>query len=100
MSLPHKISRAFALVLPDGTELFPVQIRRRTTGRVAFRVSPGGTGGNMIVETEQVDERTMFDRVVRQGYSVRCASLDGTIQGQYMQGGRAKAVLRMIDGRP
>jgi len=34
-------------------------MRRRDTGSIAFRVSLGGTGGNILEASEEVDEETM-----------------------------------------
>lgn len=89
-----RFSRAFSFVLNDGTEMFPVQMKRRDNGVLAYRVSRGGTGGNTIESGEEVDEATMIRKVFDHGYSVRCASLDGRTRGLYMQGKRSVREVR------
>jgi hypothetical protein len=88
------MSGTFSFILHSGVEVFPVKIRSRATGRIAFRVSPGGTGGNALAATEQVDEATMVKRVLGDGFGVRCNSLDGAVQGQYKAGHRAVKEVR------
>jgi hypothetical protein len=89
-----EMSGAFSFILHSGVEVFPVKMRSRATGRIAFRVSPGGTGGNTLAATEQVDEATMVKRVLGDGFGVRCSSLDGAVQGQYKAGHRAVKEVR------
>ncbi|WP_283445674.1 hypothetical protein [Noviherbaspirillum suwonense] len=57
------------LTLAHGTEIFPVQMKRRDTGVIAFRISPGGTGGNTLAASEEVDEDTMTRKVLEEGYA-------------------------------
>lgn len=87
-------SGAFSFVLHSGQEVFPVKMRSRATGLLAFRVSPGGTGGNTLAATEQVDEPTMVQRALVDGFGVRCSSLDGLVHGQYKAGHRAVKEIR------
>jgi len=82
-------SSAFSFTLRSGKEIYPVKMRDRKTGLIAFRVSPGGKRGNTIEHTEQVDEAVMIKRVFEDGYGVRCASLDRKVLGQYKLGHRA-----------
>lgn len=89
-----EFSEAFSFILHSGKEVFPVKMRSRTTGLLAFRVSPGGTGGNTLAATEQVDEVTMVNRVLLDGFAVRCSSLDGLAHGQYKAGHRAVKEVR------
>lgn len=42
-----RFSRAFSFVLNNGTKLFPVQMKRRDTGMVAYRISRGGAGNTL-----------------------------------------------------
>jgi len=90
----ERISRAFSFILNNGTEVFPVQMKRRDTGVIAFRVSPGGTGGNTLSASEEVDEETMVRRVIKEGYAVRCKSLDGNTNGLYKHGHRSVREIR------
>jgi hypothetical protein len=78
-----RFSRAFSFVLNNGIELFPVKMKRRDTGVVAFRISKGGTAGNTLEVGEEVDEETMIYKVLKLGYAVRCCSVDGSIRGLY-----------------
>lgn len=87
-------SRAFSFVLNNGKEVFPVQMKRRDTGAIAFRVSRGGTGGNTLESGEEVDETTMIRKVLDLGYAVRCESLDGATKGLYMSGQRSVREVR------
>jgi hypothetical protein len=90
----ERISRKFSFILNNGTEVFPIKIMRRETGVIAFRVSPGGTGGNTIEAGEEVDEDTMVRKVLEEGYAVRCKSLDGNTHGLYKPGERSVREVR------
>jgi hypothetical protein len=85
----ERYSRAFSFVLNDGREVFPIMMKSRNTGKIAFRISQGGKGGNTIAAGEQVDEQTMIEKVTREGYAVRCASLDGKQANLLKMGQRA-----------
>lgn len=89
-----RISRRFSFVLNNGTEVFPVQMKRRDTGTIAFRISAGGTGGNTLEASEEVDEETMILKVLEEGFAVRCRSLDGNTNGLYKHGHRSVCEVR------
>jgi hypothetical protein len=93
-TLQERISRIFSFILNNGTEVFPVQMKRRDTGVIAFRISPGGTGGNTLVACEEVDEDTMVRKVLMECYAVRCKSLDGNTNGLYKHGQRSVREVR------
>ena len=76
-------------VLHNGTKVFPAQMGRRDTGNIAFRVSPGDTGGNTLEASLDVDEETMVNKVLRDGWAVRCKSVDGKTNGLYKHGHRS-----------
>jgi len=78
----------------NGIEVFPVQIKNRDTGVIAFRVSRGGAGGNTKEAGEEVDEAVMIRKVLELGYAVRCSSLDGNTKGLYVQGERSVREVR------
>lgn len=84
-----RFSRAFCFILNTGKEIYPVKMKRRDTGNIAFRISPGGKGGNTNKASEEVDEATMIRKVLKEGYAVRCSSLDGEINGLYKRGHRS-----------
>ena len=90
----ERISRRFSFVLNNGTEVFPVQMKRRNTGTIAFRISAGGTGGNTLEASEEVDEETMIRKVLEEGFAVRCRSLDGNTNGLYKHGHRSVREVR------
>jgi hypothetical protein len=94
--ISERISRRFSFVLKDGTELFPIRMKRRANGRVSFRVSPGGTGGNTLAAGQEVDEETMVALVLGNGFSVRCTSLDGETKGLYKACGRSVREVRRL----
>ncbi|ACL72865.1 hypothetical protein [Thioalkalivibrio sulfidiphilus] len=85
----ERVSRRVSFILKNGLEVFPVMMKRRDTGNLAFRVSRGGTGGNTLACGEEVDEETMLRKVLDLGFAVRCASLDGSTRGLYRIAGRA-----------
>lgn len=85
----ERISRKFSFILNNGTEVFPVKMKRRDTGVIAFRISPGGTGGNTLESSEEVDEDTMIRKALEEGWAVRCKSLDGNTSGLYKKGERS-----------
>ncbi len=90
----ERFSRAFSFVLNSGKEIFPIKMKRRDTGVVAYRISRGGTGGNTLDFSEEVDEPTMIRKVLDLGYAVRCASLDGKTKGLYKLGERSVREVR------
>lgn len=92
--MQERLSKKFSFILYDGTEIFPVQMKRRDTGIIAFRVSLGGTGGNTLTAGEEVDEATMMRKVLEEGYAVRCRSLDGRTKGLYKYGHRSVGEIR------
>ncbi|MEQ8484340.1 MAG: hypothetical protein RIB46_08245 [Pseudomonadales bacterium] len=75
--------RGFCLIHKSGVRLYPVRMKNRDTGRVAYRLSRGGTGGNTKeAGVEETDESILIQRV-KEGWAVRAASLDRTISGLY-----------------
>jgi len=89
-----RFSRAFSFILYNGTELFQVQIKRRDTGVVAYRISRRGATGNTLEASEEADKATMTHKVLDFGYAVRCASLDGKTKGLYKPGQRSVRQVR------
>ncbi len=89
-----RFSRVFSFVLSNGIELFPVRMKRRSTGIIAYRISRGGAGGNTLEAGEEVDEATMVHKVLTLGFAVRCSSLDGNTQGLYKSDQRSVREVR------
>lgn len=79
-------SRRVCFEHESGAELYPVRVRRRDTGRVAFRVS---NGGNTLEDSMEVDEAEMLRLVLEHGYAVRMSTLSGTKAGLYRPNGRS-----------
>lgn len=96
---PDTISSRLMCILQDGTKLFPARMKNRKTGRIAFRVSAGGKGGNTLEEGEEIDsEDEMIDLVVNQGYAVRMANAKTAAKSLYKL--RARAVqAAYLDGQ-
>ena len=85
-----RICQRVKFILHDGTELYPVKMKNRQTGTVAFRLSEGGAGGNTIENTIEVaDEGEMISMVCNKGMSVRLQNADGKRQGLYTKDGRS-----------
>jgi len=77
-------------VLHDGTQMFPIRMKDRASGRVAFRLSKDDTGGNTKDQSqEEDDEATMVDMVCKQNRAVRLSNADGSRQGLYRKSGRS-----------
>lgn len=94
--LSDVFSRRFSFVLKNGKELFPVRMKNRQTGLIAFRVSKGGTGGNTKENGLEVwDENEMVRYVLELGFSVRASTLDKKISGLYRPEGRTVAQVRV-----
>lgn len=87
--LQNRMSQKICFVLNNGTKVFPLQMERRDTGNIAFRVSPGGTGGNTLEASLEVDEETMVHKVLNEGWAVRCKSVNGKTNGLYKHGHRS-----------
>lgn len=81
----YRFSFLLSFVLADGTEVFPVQVRSRYSDVPRYRVSRGRRGGHTLRSGEDVDEATMFHKVIHLGYAVRCASTNGAVCGLYRQ---------------
>jgi len=85
-----RFGRSFCLVHESGELLYPVRIKNLDTGRLAFRISKGGAGGNTKESgKEENDESKVHDLVRNQGWAVRASNLQKTIQGLYKVGERS-----------
>ncbi|OZB41964.1 MAG: hypothetical protein B7X50_05770 [Alishewanella sp. 34-51-39] len=83
-------SELFYLEHVSGDKLFPVKLRNSDTGKVSFRVSPGGSGGNTKEASSEVDCEFEVKRLVfEQGYAVRAATRDKSRSGLYKLGIRS-----------
>ena len=95
----ERFSYAFCFVLNNGTVLYPVRMKNRTTGKSAFRVSRGGTGGNKKENGMEVEsEAEMVNYALNLGYSVRAMSLDRKTFGLYKRDGRSVVDVRVSKG--
>jgi len=87
------ICKKVAFVLKNGHIIHPVKVKRRDTGKVAFRISGAG---NTVQASQEVDEQTMIRRVLVDGLAVRCASADGKINGLYRPAAKAVREVRVL----
>lgn len=81
----ERITQKLELVHNSGALLYPVRIKSRDTGRIAFRLSKQGNTKDDSIEVE--DEQVMIDKVLNENYMVRARTLvsasRGGIQGLY-----------------
>jgi hypothetical protein len=85
-----RFSKLFYLVHNSCDKLYPVRMKGRDTGNVAFKVSPGGEGGNTNAKSiEILDEHEMKSYVFDHGYAVRASTLNGSRKGLYKIGQRS-----------
>ena len=72
---------SFYLLHESGDHLFPIKVKNKKTGEVAFRVSKGG---NTIEDSIDItDEAELKRLVVSRGYSVRAATLNKSRKGLF-----------------
>lgn len=77
-------------VLHDGTAVFPVRMKNRDSGKVAFRLTAGNASGNTKDASEEVEnEDQMIDLVCKHNRAIRLSTADGTRQGIYRRTGRS-----------
>ena len=85
-----RFSTLFYLLHENGDKLFPVIMNNRDTGKICFRVSPGGTGDNKKEMGLEIEcEQEMKNFVLQKGYAVRASTKDGTRKGLYKINQRA-----------
>lgn len=83
-----RIDTSFWFEHRNGVRLYPCRVKRRDTGRVAFRVAQPGTGANRNVnQIELEDVGEVFYHVFALGYSVRMSGLDSRLNGLYSKDG-------------
>jgi hypothetical protein len=84
----QRISLRFWFLHDSGVRLYPYRLRDNRSGRVAFRVAPGATGANKVVNQTQLDDvEAVYQHVFGKGWSVRMRSLDGGVEGLYNRDG-------------
>ncbi len=89
-------STVFYLEHQTGDKLYPVRMKNRDTGVLAFRVSPGGTGGNTKAAGIEVeDEHEMKRYVFEHGYAVRASTLNKSRNGLFKIGQRS--IMRAVE---
>jgi hypothetical protein len=91
-----QFSKLFYLAHESGDKLYPVRIKGRDTGRVAFKVSPGGDGGNTNAKSKEIlDEHEMKSYVFDHDYAVRASTLNRSREGLYKIGQRS--IIRAVE---
>jgi len=89
-------SNLFYLLHQSGDKLYPVKMKNRDTGKVAFRVSRGGTGGNTKESGMEIeDEYLMKKYVFEQGYAVRASTMNKSRNGLFKIGQRS--IVRAVE---
>lgn len=74
------------LIHTSGDELFPVTIKGKKSGKVAYQLAPDcGDKTEDLYETEDFDEALSL--VLNKGYSIRCETLIATVK---THGGKAR----------
>lgn len=69
-----RVCREFWLIDVDGRRHFPIRIKNRDTGRIAFNVSNSGNLKSAVIEVDDID--SVADFVLQKAYSVRVVSED------------------------
>lgn len=88
--MENRFGSLFYLEHNDGDKLYPIRMRNRDTGKVAFRVSKGGTSGNTKDVGLEIDDEAEVRRLVHeQGYAVRAKSRKSGKEGLYKVGQRS-----------
>ena len=89
-------SELFYLEHESGDKVYPARMKNKDTGKISFRVSPGGTGGNTKEAGMEVDDENEMKRlVISDGYAVRAATKDKKRQGLYKIGTRS--IIRVVE---
>lgn len=87
---PERFCGRLKFVLHDGAVMFPVRMKNRDSGRVAFRLTTGTGSGNTKDASDEVEgEDQMIDLVCRHNRAIRLSTADGTRQGIYRRTGRS-----------
>jgi hypothetical protein len=95
----ERMSERFWFQHESGDRLYPYRIKNRTTGRVAFRAAPPGTGNNITENQIELDhEEDLYRYVFAMGWSTRMRSRSGSWNGLYNKDGRS-IVLTSETGR-
>lgn len=74
--------RRFRLIHVCGDVLYPVRIKDRDTGELAFRIAKGGNTKDESISVQNEEE--MIEKVLRQGFRVRART-----EKPVSRGGRA-----------
>ena len=97
--MSDEFSYKFYLEHKDGIKLYPIRVKNRDTGKVAFRISLGGKKGNtkeLGLEIENEDELKSY--IFGKGYAIRVSTLDKKVKGLYKIGHRS--ILRAVESKP
>lgn len=73
------LSEKLVLSHSSGVKLYPVRMKNRDTGTVAYRLSKKGNTKPDSIEV--VDEDDMILKVLEQGYAVRARTVEPNSQG-------------------
>jgi hypothetical protein len=71
-----RFSNLFYLLHKNGDKLYPVRMKNRDTGKICFRISPSGTGGNKMEMGLEIEcEHEMKNFVLQKGYPIQMPPL-------------------------
>ena len=86
---PGHLCMKIAFIHTDGSRLYPVAIRNRATGRVAFNLArPGTASHHREAAIEVEDEGEVVRQILLNGMKVRCQGVNGDHKGQFSPTGR------------
>lgn len=82
--MDNRFGSLFYIEHNDGDKLYPIKMENRDSGKIAFRVSKGGTGGNTKKIGLEIDDEIEVRRLVHeQGYAVRAKCRSSGREGLY-----------------
>lgn len=93
--LKENQKHVFSLTHSSGDQLYPILMKNRDTGKIAYRVSLGGN--TKIDHIELTDPKEVLHHVRDLGYSVRAACPDTGRNGLYKIGQRSIAALNVFN---
>lgn len=89
-------SNLFYFIHSSGEKLYPVTIKNKSTGQVAYIVSKGGKEGNKRENAiEVIDEAELITLVLQKGFAVRASTKSKARKGLYKPDQRS--ILRVVE---
>lgn len=79
IDMNDRISKKLVLIHKNGSRLYPVKMKNRDTGHIAFRLSKGGNTKEDSIEIQ--DELEMINKVIKENYMVRARTIKPVTKG-------------------